>query len=103
MKRSIVLGLVVVVAIGLVVSDTAFAQEKKVRPSLKASVSQTLGLESIPDIVHVVFLDPVIHLENRIVVGNSIAFHFPASFRIFTSSHGLSGQYVTPDSDHYLP
>ncbi len=46
MKRSIVLGLVVVVAIGLVVSDTAFAQEKKVRPSLKASVSQTLGVDT---------------------------------------------------------
>jgi len=46
MKRSIVLGLVVVVAIGLVVSDTAFAQEKKVRASLKASVSQTLGVDT---------------------------------------------------------
>jgi hypothetical protein len=46
MKRSFVLGLVVVVAVALVVSDTAFAQEKKVRPSLKASVSQTLGVDT---------------------------------------------------------
>ena len=46
MKRSIVLGLVVVVAIGFALSDSAFAQEKKVRPSLKASVSQTLGVDT---------------------------------------------------------
>jgi hypothetical protein len=46
MKRNIVLGLVVVVAVGLAVSDSAFAQEKKVRPSLKASVSQTLGVDT---------------------------------------------------------
>ncbi len=46
MKRNFVLGLVVVVAVGLVVSDTAFAQEKKVRASLKASVSQTLGVDT---------------------------------------------------------
>ncbi len=46
MKRNIVLGLVVVVAVGFMVSDTVFAQEKKVRPSLKASVSQTLGLDT---------------------------------------------------------
>jgi len=46
MKRNIVLGLVVVVAVGFMVSDTAFAQEKKVRASLKASVSQTLGLDT---------------------------------------------------------
>jgi len=47
MKRSIVLGLAAVVAIGLVVSDTAFAQEKEVRASLKASVSQTLGVDTV--------------------------------------------------------
>ena len=47
MKRTILLGLVVVVAVGLAVSDTAFAQEKKVRPSLHASVSQTLGVETV--------------------------------------------------------
>ena len=46
MKRKIVLGLVVVLAVGFALSDTAFAQEKKVRPSLKASVSQTLGVET---------------------------------------------------------
>lgn len=46
MKRNIVLGLVIVVAVGLVVSDAAFAQEEKVRASLKASVSQTLGLDT---------------------------------------------------------
>jgi len=47
MKRNIVLSLVIVVAAGLVVSDTAFAQDKKVRASLKASVSQTLGLDTV--------------------------------------------------------
>ena len=47
MKRNLVLGLVLVVAVGLVVSDTAFAQEKKVRASLKASVSQTLGVDTV--------------------------------------------------------
>jgi hypothetical protein len=46
MKRNIVLGLVIVVAVGFAVSDTAFAQEKKVRASLMASVSQTLGLDT---------------------------------------------------------
>jgi len=46
MKRSVVLGLVVVVAVGLVVSDSAYAQEKKVRASLPASVSQTLGVDT---------------------------------------------------------
>ena len=46
MKRNLVLGLVVVVAVGFMVSDTAFAQEKKVRPSLTASVTQTLGVET---------------------------------------------------------
>jgi hypothetical protein len=46
MKRRIFLGLVVVLAVGLAVSSTAFAQEKKVRLSLHASVSQTLGVET---------------------------------------------------------
>jgi hypothetical protein len=47
MKRTIFLGLVIVVAVGLVVSDSAFAQEKQVRASLKASVSQTLGVDTV--------------------------------------------------------
>ncbi|MEJ2580848.1 MAG: DUF2911 domain-containing protein [Acidobacteriota bacterium] len=47
MKRMIFLGLVIVVAVGLVVSDSAFAQEKEVRASLKASVSQTLGVDTV--------------------------------------------------------
>jgi hypothetical protein len=34
------------VAVGFAVSDSAFAQEKEVRPSLKASVSQTLGVDT---------------------------------------------------------
>ena len=46
MKRNIVLGLVVVLAVGFAVSSTAFAQEKKVRPSLHASVSQTIGVDT---------------------------------------------------------
>jgi hypothetical protein len=46
MKRNIVLALVFVVAVGFVVSDTAFAQEKEVRASLAASVSQTLGVDT---------------------------------------------------------
>lgn len=46
MKRKIVIGLVVVVALGLIVSPTAEAQEKKVRASLKASVSQTIGVDT---------------------------------------------------------
>jgi hypothetical protein len=46
MKRKVFLGLVVVLAVGLAVSSTAFAQEKKVRLSLHASVSQTLGVET---------------------------------------------------------
>jgi hypothetical protein len=46
MKRNVVFCLVVVVAVGLAVSDSAFAQEKKVRASLMASVSQTLGLDT---------------------------------------------------------
>ena len=47
MKRTILLGLVFVVAVGLAVTDTAFAQEKEVRPSLHASVSQTIGVETV--------------------------------------------------------
>jgi hypothetical protein len=47
MKRNIVLGLVFVVAFGLVVSDSAFAQDKEVRASLPASVSQTLGVDTV--------------------------------------------------------
>jgi len=47
MKRKLVLGLVVVVAIGLVSSSNAFAQETKVRPSLHASVSQTIGVDTV--------------------------------------------------------
>jgi hypothetical protein len=46
MKRNIVLVLVFVVAVGLVVSDSAFAQDKEVRASLPASVSQTLGVDT---------------------------------------------------------
>jgi len=46
MKRNIVLGLVVVLTVGFAVSNSAFAQEKKVRASLPASVSQTLGVDS---------------------------------------------------------
>lgn len=46
MKRNVFLGLVVVLAVGLALSSTAFAQEKKVRLSLHASVSQTLGVET---------------------------------------------------------
>jgi hypothetical protein len=47
MKRNIVLGLVVVLAVGFAMSRTAFAQEKKVRPSLHASVSQTIGVDTV--------------------------------------------------------
>ena len=47
MKRNIVLGLVVVLVVGFAVSSTAFAQEKKVRPSLHASVSQTIGVDTV--------------------------------------------------------
>ena len=47
MKRNIVLGLVVVLAVGFAVSNSAFAQEKKVRPSLHASVSQTIGVDTV--------------------------------------------------------
>ena len=47
MQRNIVLGLVVVLAVGFAVSSTAFAQEKKVRPSLHASVSQTIGVDTV--------------------------------------------------------
>lgn len=47
MKRKLVFGLVVVVAVGLALSSTAFAQEKKVRPSLHASVSQTIGVDTV--------------------------------------------------------
>ena len=47
MKRSTVLGLVIVLAFGFAVSSTAFAQEKKVRPSLHASVSQTIGVDTV--------------------------------------------------------
>jgi hypothetical protein len=46
MKRKVFLGLVVVLAVGLALSSTGFAQEKKVRLSLHASVSQTLGVET---------------------------------------------------------
>jgi len=47
MKRSTVLGLVIVLAVGFAVSNTAFAQEKKVRASLPASVSQTIGVDTV--------------------------------------------------------
>jgi len=47
MKRKLVVGLVVVVAVGLALSSTAFAQEKKVRPSLHATVSQTIGVDTV--------------------------------------------------------
>ena len=47
MKRSTVLSLVIVLAVGFAVSSTAFAQEKKVRASLPASVSQTIGVDTV--------------------------------------------------------
>ncbi|MBD3850413.1 MAG: DUF2911 domain-containing protein [Acidobacteria bacterium] len=47
MKRSTVLGLVIVLAVGFAVSSTAFAQEEKVRASLPASVSQTIGVDTV--------------------------------------------------------
>ena len=47
MNKKVVLVLVVVVAIGLMVSGTTFAEEKKVRPSLHASVSQTIGVDTV--------------------------------------------------------
>ena len=47
MNRKIVLGLVVVVAVGFAASDCAFAQDQKVRASLPASVSQTLGVDTV--------------------------------------------------------
>ncbi len=47
MKKNLVLGLVVVLAVGFAMSDTAFAQDKKVRASLHASVSQTIGIETV--------------------------------------------------------
>ena len=47
MKRSTVLGLVIVLAVGFAVSSTAFAQEKEVRASLPASVSQTIGVDTV--------------------------------------------------------
>jgi hypothetical protein len=46
MKRKLVLGLVAVLVVGFAVSSTAFAQEKKVRASLPASVSQTIGVDT---------------------------------------------------------
>ncbi len=46
MKRKLVLGLVAVLVVGFALSSTAFAQEKKVRPSLPASVSQTIGFDT---------------------------------------------------------
>jgi hypothetical protein len=47
MKRKIVLALVVVLAVAFAVSNSAFAQEEKVRASLPASVSQTLGVDTV--------------------------------------------------------
>ena len=47
MKRKFILGLVVVLVVGFAVSSTAFAQEKKVRASLPASVSQTIGVDTV--------------------------------------------------------
>ncbi|MCP4899450.1 MAG: DUF2911 domain-containing protein [bacterium] len=52
MKRGILFGLVMVVALGLVVPTSAFAQEKKVRASLAASVSQTLGVDTVVTITY---------------------------------------------------
>jgi hypothetical protein len=46
MKRGVFLGLVFVLAIGFAMSDTAIAQEKKIRASLPASVSQTIGVDT---------------------------------------------------------
>ena len=46
MKRNFVLGLVFAVVFGLVASDSAFAQDKEVRASLPASVSQTIGVDT---------------------------------------------------------
>lgn len=47
MKRNFVLGLVFVAVFGLVASDSAFAQDKEVRASLAASVSQTIGVDTV--------------------------------------------------------
>ena len=46
MKRKFFLGLAVVLVVGFVMSSIAFAQEEKVRPSLHASVSQTIGVDT---------------------------------------------------------
>lgn len=46
MKRGALLGLVVVLAVGFAVSGTALAQESKIRASLPASVSQTIGVDT---------------------------------------------------------
>jgi len=46
MKRTAFLALVVALAVGLVASSPAFAQEEKVRASLPASVSQTIGVDT---------------------------------------------------------
>ena len=47
MKTKVILALVVVLAVGFAASNSAFAQEKKVRASLPASVSQTLGIDTV--------------------------------------------------------
>ena len=46
MRRKVLLVLIFVVAVGLTFSSPTFAQEKKVRASLPASVSQTIGVDT---------------------------------------------------------
>jgi hypothetical protein len=46
MKRLSIFGLTVILGVLLVLPSTAFAQGNQVRPSLKASVSQTLGVDT---------------------------------------------------------
>ena len=46
MKRGVLLGLVFVLAVGFAMSNTALAQETKIRASLPASVSQTIGVDT---------------------------------------------------------
>ncbi len=52
MKRQILFSFTVVLAAFLVLSSTTFAQEDQVRPSLKASVMQTLGVDTEITIVY---------------------------------------------------
>jgi len=46
MKRLCIIGLTLILSVFLVQPSTTFAQENQVRPSLKASVSQRLGIDT---------------------------------------------------------